>query len=49
MKVERKLDGEYVLFITETEFKEAFSSEENYKKFRDRINDLLLIYHLINK
>ena len=43
MKIERKLDGEYILFITESEFKKAFSSEANYKKFRDRINDLLLI------
>ena len=48
MKIEKKLNGEYILSITEKEFKKAFSSEDNYKKFKDRTFDLLMLYHLIN-
>jgi len=48
MKIERKSDGELVLFITENEFKRAFSSEDNYIKFRKEILDIIGVFHELN-
>lgn len=45
MKIERKLDGELVLFITENEFKNAFKSKEKYLRFRDEIISLIKVFH----